>query len=197
MKHKNVKELISKYENEMKSFGTFSVSNAQSTGGRPEEIYLINEPQATFLITLFRNTKKVVAFKQELVRQFYAMRRTLQERQTQTWLETRHQSKLTRKSETDVLKQLVEHAKDQGSQNADRMYVVYSNLANKMTGVSKRELASVMQLNNLNTVENIILRSIQLGIAEGKHYKQIYQDCKQRLENYQEIAFLGPGREAV
>jgi len=197
VKHRNVKELFSKYEAEMKSFGTFSVSNAQSTGGRPEEIYLLNEQQATFLITLFRNTQKVVAFKQELVRQFYEMRRLLLERQTKTWLETRHHGKITRHAETDVLKELIDYAKDQGSQNADMLYVNYTRLANKMAGISKRDLASVMQLNNLTTIENIILRCIQLGIAEDKHYKQIYKECKRRLEDYQEIAFLGPGREAV
>lgn len=190
IKHINVKRLVIKYENELKSFGTFCVSNAQSTGGRPEEIYLLNEQHATFLITLFRNTKKVVAFKQELVRQFYAMRRLLLERQTASWQETRYQGKLTRKSETDVIKLLVEYAKDQGSSNADKLYMVYSKLANTMAGVSNRENASVMQLNNLNTIENIILRCIQLGILEERPYKQIYQDCKKRLISYQEIAFI-------
>ena len=36
-KHKNVKELILKYKKDLQEFGTFSVLNGESTGGRPEE----------------------------------------------------------------------------------------------------------------------------------------------------------------
>ena len=192
--HRKLKVTIRKYESEIKSFGLLASYGAESTGGRPEEIYQLNEEQATFLITLLKNTEVVVAFKVELVRQFYSMRRLLLERQTQTWQETRYQGKLTRKAETAVIKQLIEHAKEQGSQNADRLYLVYSKLANQMAGIDSRDTATVMQLNNLNVIENIILHCIQLGILEEKHYKQIYQDCKQRLTDYQEIAFLNPGK---
>lgn len=194
VQHINVKELIKDYQNDIQDFGTLSVLNRESTGGRPEKYYQLNEEQATFLITLLRNTKIVVAFKKELVRQFYAMRRILLERQTQTWQETRYQGKLTRKAETDVIKQLVEYAKDQGSQNADKLYLTYTKLANKMAGISSRDTANTMELNNLNVIENIILHCIQLGILEDKHYKQIYQDCKQRLVDYQKIAFLEPDK---
>lgn len=194
VQHQSVKRMILKNEKDLKDFGTLSILNRESTGGRPEEIYRLNEQQATFLVTLLRNTKVVVAFKSELVRQFYAMRRLLLERETQTWQETRYQGKLTRKTETDVIKQLVDYAKEQGSQNADKLYLTYTKLANKMAGVSHRNTASIMQLNNLSVIENIILHCIQLGILEDKHYKQIYQDCKQRLISYQEIAFLNPGK---
>jgi len=67
-KHKNVKELIYKYENDMKDLGTLSVLNGESKGGRPEQYYILNEEQALFAITLLRNSKMVVAFKKELSR---------------------------------------------------------------------------------------------------------------------------------
>jgi len=193
--HRRIKDAIRKHERQLKTFGLLGAYQTESTGGRPEEIYKLNEEQATFLITLLKNTDVVVAFKLELVRQFYAMRRLLLERQTQTWQETRYQGKLTRKAETDVIKQLVEYAKEQGSQNADKFYMTYSKLGNKMAGIASRDTANVMQLNNLNVIENIILHCIQLGILEDKHYKQIYQDCKQRLIDYQVIAFLEPSKE--
>jgi len=47
-----------------------------------------------------------------------------------------------------------------------------------------------MQLNNLSLAENIILHCIELGISQGKHYKEIYQDSKKRLEMFKDIAFL-------
>lgn len=189
-KHKNVKELIVKYQAEMMEFGTLSVLNVESTGGRPEQYYQLNEEQATFLITLLRNSTKVVAFKKELVRQFYEMRRFILERQTSTWVETRQQGKLARKVETDVIKQLIEYAKNQGSEHAEMLYVTYSKLANKMAGIKKRDEATVSQLNNLSLMENIILNCIQNGILMEKHYKDIYQDCKRRLELFKDIAYL-------
>lgn len=188
--HKNVKELIVKYQNEMREFGTLSVLNVESNGGRPEQYYQLNEEQATFLITLLRNSATVVAFKKELVRQFYEMRRFILEKQTSAWIETRQQGKLTRKSETDVIKQLIEYAKSQGSEHSDRLYMTYSKLANKMAGIKKRDEATVMQLNNLSLMENIILNCIQSGIMLEKHYKDIYQDCKRRLEAFKDIAYL-------
>lgn len=193
--HRAVRRLIEKYKTDLETFGKVCILNAPlETKGGVQEVtyYRLNEEQATFLITLLRNTKVVVAFKKELVRQFYAMRRLLLERETQTWQETRYQGKLTRKAETDVIKQLVDYAKDQGSHNADKLYLTYTKLANKVAGISSRDSASVMQLNNLSVIENIILHCIQLGILEDKHYKEIYQDCKQRLIDYQHIAFLQP-----
>lgn len=196
-KHKSVVALIKKHRSDFEDFGKICFSDLKSLnpkGGRPQRVYYLNEEQATLLVTYLDNNDIVRAFKKELVRQFYAMRKLLLERQTQAWQETRYQGKLTRKSETDVIKQLIEYAQGQGSQNADKLYLVYSRLANNMAGVSSRDAADVMQLNNLNTIENIILHCIQLGILEDKHYRQIYQDCKQRLASYQEIAFLEPGQ---
>lgn len=189
-KHKNVKELIVRYESDLKDFGTLNVLNGESTGGRPEQFYQLNEEQATFLITLLRNSKQVVAFKKELVRQFYAMRKFILERQSKEWQVTRQQGKLTRSAETDVLKHLVEYAKEQGSKNADKLYMTYSKLANKVIGINGRDNATVSQLNNLSLAENIILHCVQAGISEGKHYKEIYQDSKKRLEMFKDVAFL-------
>ena len=189
--HRKIKEAIRKYQEVMERFGKLSAPyQAESTGGRPEEYYLLNEEQATLLITLLKNTDVVIEFKARLVSEFYKMRQFILERKTQTWIETRKAGKLTRKAETDTIQKLVEYAKDQGSTHADMLYMTYSKLANKMAGISKRDEASVMQLNNLSLIENIILHVIDTGILTGKHYKEIYQDCKKRLETVKDLAFL-------
>lgn len=191
VRHDKVKESIRKYKTRVEKFGRLSPPHkGESTGGRPEEVYQLNEQQATFIITLMKNTDKVLDFKEELVKQFYTMRRFILERQTQSWIETRQQGKITRKSETDVIQQLVGFAKEQGSENSDKLYITYSKLANKIAGISKRDEASIMQLNNLSLIENIILNCIQVGMAMDKHYKEIYKDCKRRLETFKDIAYL-------
>ena len=47
------------------------------TNGGVQKIKMcrLNEEQATFLISLMKNTKQVVAFKKELVKQFYRMKK--------------------------------------------------------------------------------------------------------------------------
>lgn len=188
--HKNVKGLILKYENDLKDFGTLSVLNGESTGGRPEQYYQLNEEQATFLITLLRNSVKVVQFKKELVRQFYEMRKFILERQSNEWISTRYQGKLTRKAETDTIQKLVEYAQTQGSTHADKLYLTYSKLANGVAGIAERDTATISQLNNLSLIENIILHVIDAGIIAGRHYKDIYQDCKKRLDMFKDLAYL-------
>ena len=192
--HESVSAIIQKYCKDIEDFGIIEFSDLKSgnpKGGRPERIYYLNEEQATFVITLMRNNKIVVKFKKELVRQFYAMRRFIFERQSQGWIQTREQGKLTRKAETDVLKRLVEYAKEQGYNHKDNLlYINYTKLANKICGISGRDNASMEQLSNLTVAENIILHCIDYGIQENKYYKDIYQDCKKRLKMFKNIAYL-------
>lgn len=188
--HHAIRELIKKYRKDIEDFGTLLILNEESTVGRPTECFQLNEEQATFLITLLRNSKTVVAFKKELVKQFYAMRQLIMERNTQTWVEQRETGKLTREAETDVIQQLVEYAKEQGSTHADKLYITYSRLANKMAGISGRDNATFQQLNELSFIENIILNQIRQGMNRDMQYKDIYKDCKRQIELFKDIAYL-------
>ena len=168
------------------------LKSENSKGGRPEVIYLLNEEQATFLMTLMRNDGEdgvVVAFKMRLVEEFYKMRRHLEEKQTKAWIETRENNKKNRLKETDVIKLLVEYAKEQGSKNSDKLYITYTKLANTIINC-KRDEADISQLNNLTLVESIILQTIRIDMSLNMHYKEIYKDCKGRIEMFKEITYL-------
>lgn len=112
------------------------------------------------------------------------------EHNTLLWIEQRTQGKLIRNKETDVIKQLIRYAKKQGSTHADMLYMTYSKLANKMTGISDRDLASIQQLSELSFIENIILNQIRVGMEKELHYKEIYKDCKRQIELFRDIAYL-------
>lgn len=189
--HHAVRKLIKKYKTDIEDFGTLLISNEKSIGGRLLELFQLNEEQTTF-ITLLKNSRQVVAFKKELVGQFYIMRQLFIEKQSQQWQQTRLESKNTRKLEAEEIKQLVQYAKVQGSENAEKYYITLLKLANKTDGISstKRERANINQLNTLILVENIINHRIQEGIKQGLHYKEIYQSCKERLKQFKEIAYL-------
>lgn len=190
--HESVIATIRKYGSDIAEFGEIEFSDLKSgnpKGGRPEQICYLNEEQATFVITLLRNSKVVVKFKKELVRQFYAMRKFLIEKQSKLWTETRTANKENRLKETDVIKMLQDYAKEQGSKNSDKLYMVYTKLAKSVVG-GKRDSVSVSELNNLTLVESIILQTIQIDMSMGMHYKDIYKDCNDRIKRFAEIAYL-------
>lgn len=190
--HESIVAVIQKYEKDIADFGMIEFSDLKSgnpKGGRPERMYYLNEEQATFVITLLRNSKVVVKFKKELVRQFYAMRRFLIEKQSKLWNDTRLASKENRLKETDVIKLLVEYAKEQGSTHSDKLYLTYTKLANTIVG-GKRDDMTASELNTLTLVESIIKQTIEIDMSMGMHYKDIYKDCKARIEQFGEITYL-------
>jgi Rha family phage regulatory protein len=167
----------------------FALSRYKDSTGKFNPMYRMTKNGFTFLVMGYRG-KKAARFKEDYIKAFDAMEDFILERSTQTWIETRQAGKLTRKAETDTIQRLVEYAKEQGSTHSDKLYIIYTKLANKMAGVEKRDQATVMQLNNLSLMENIILHMIDTGILMGKHYKDIYKDCKARLETVSELAYL-------
>jgi Rha family phage regulatory protein len=167
----------------------FKVSSYTDESGKKNKMYRMNEKAFSVLVMGFTG-KKALEWKWKYSEAFEQMKDFISEKHTTTWIETRQAGKLTRKAETDTIQRLVEYAKEQGSTHADMLYVTYTKLANKMSGISKRDEATVMQLNNLSLMENIILHIIDTGILTGKHYKEIYKDCKARLETVSQLAFL-------
>ena len=107
------------------------------------------------------------------------------------WQETRQVAKGNRLLETDSIKEFVAYAKQQGSQHADRYYYHLTSLANKAAGITEgRDKAGIQQLNSLTLIEHIIKEVIRQGMAEGKYYKDIYVDGKERIRQFKEISFL-------
>lgn len=73
IKHKNVLETLRKYAQQLSLFGrvAFETRPFETAGGVQErEVALLNEGQATLLMTFMRNTAQVVDFKVALVKAF-------------------------------------------------------------------------------------------------------------------------------
>lgn len=191
--YRSVQRLIEKYENDLSEFGRvrFQITPFETNGGiQNKKLYYLNEEQAALIITYLKNTEVVRRFKKELVRQFFAMRKFIMERQSAQWQTARQQSKLTRSAETDILQQLVEYAKRQGSRNADKLYMVYTKLVNRTLGIQNRDTATVQQLNFLSLLENILLHVVEDGMRQELPYKQIYTLCKNHMNQFASIAYL-------
>ena len=96
VQHKNTLDLIKRYSNEIKVLGPLAfetrVGNRPQGGGEKTTFALLNEQQATFLISLSRNTPKVVEFKLALTKAFFEAREALNKSKVENKVE--HQSYL-------------------------------------------------------------------------------------------------------
>lgn len=188
MNRRTVNRLIQAHKADLEEFGILRFEIAEIKGrGQPERRYRLNEQQATLLMTYARNTETVRAFKKELVKQFYAMRSLLLERNSPIWQDTRSLTREVRRIEADAIAELVEYANDQGATAARWYYSTISRLANKTAGITNRDAARVEQLTALILIERVITEEIRAGIAAGKPYKEIYTAIQQRLLTFGEI----------
>lgn len=110
--HKDVLSLIKKYAEKIKRFGalTFKTQVSRKDGKASEKktVAYLTEQQATFLITLMRNTDLVVEFKLALVKAFFEMRQQLQlQNQPKT-------DSLPNYYTTEQIKELKDKARKQG-----------------------------------------------------------------------------------
>lgn len=84
--HRAVLQLVRNSAADLEEFGTLAFEMRKS-GGRPTEFALLNEAQATLLLTYMKNNDIVRAFKKRLVRGFFQLRRGDASVQTLTPLE--------------------------------------------------------------------------------------------------------------
>ncbi len=87
--------------------------------GRPVNEYMLNEQQTIFLGTLFRNTDKVLDFKENLAKEFVKQRiwiaNSILQRKNPDWQNVRRDGKLVYRQKTDVIQIFIEYATKQGS----------------------------------------------------------------------------------
>lgn len=103
LQHHSVTRSLRDYPEDFEAFGPLEFMDLKSInpkGGRPDRIYRLNEEQATLLFTYLKNTPIVRAFKKELVRQFYLMRKMITSQQL-----ARAALKPARRELTDVIKE--------------------------------------------------------------------------------------------
>ena len=189
-------ELIQRYEEKLNRWGKVQFTDLKSTnplGGRPTTVAFLNEQQATFLITLLRNSDVVLDFKSELVDQFYKMREILLQKRNAEWLEVRNATKVGYRELTDTIQQvLIPLAREQGSTAPDNVfYMNYTKSINKKLGIKakSRDKLPVGKLYEMEKMQSIANVAIRGQVAKGEDYHKIYRSTDQTLENYSRISF--------
>ena len=184
VQHKNIRELIYRYRDELEMFGVLTFETYKppkgSKGGRPTKVYRLNEQQATLLITWLDNTEPVRKFKLALVKAFYELKQKV------------FQLQLARELEKPQRRKLTDAIKDWPHRN-DYSYINFTNLLLKeVTGMNAKQLKAHHQSD---------LPSLDLLTIE-QH--QAYYDLENTVTvlidleyTYQEIKDTIQGKEKV
>lgn len=200
--HDSVKRLIRTYKNQLEEFGVlgFEIRKPTEKGGRPYEEFYLNEEQLTFLIMTFRNNEKVIDFKLRITKEFFRMKKALtklsEEKATQDYQIARKSGKKILEYKTDVVKDFVEYAINQGSTGYKKESLAYSNIAkmeNKALFIIEekfpnvREVLNTQQLMFVATADQIVEKALLEGMEKEMHYKEIYQLAKERVLKFAEL----------
>ena len=198
--HKSLIRTIDRHKKDFEDFGVLETLKYKSTGGRPTEEYLLNEQQATFLITCLRSFKhndKVIQFKKALVKEFYRMKNAILQAKAQhtnvDWIEARQKGKEIRLIVTDAMQEFETYAIEQGSTNANTYYM---NLTGMMNGLlfiingkfkNLRDLMTPKQLLIVTSAEYIMDKALKDGMKNKMFYKDIYKLVKERIQTYADL----------
>ena len=179
IENKAVNQMLRKYSERFKNKGKVTFKMSPSASGQKRRYALLNEEQCIFLLTLSRNTDKVVEFKDQLSKAFVDAR---------IKLALREQGKEYRCLCTDAIKRLVEYASVNGSGNADRYYSTFTQMISKAlfgstvvdkSTLNQHELSSLM---SAESIANKVINSM-LDTCPDIDYHNVYPAVKTAIED--------------
>ena len=170
--------------------------------GRPIDEIMLNEQQSIFLGTLFRNTEKVLDFKERLAGEFVRQRvwitNAIQQQKNPDWQNVRRDGKIVYKQKTSIIKDFVEYATMQGSKSAKRYYCNLANMENSALFFLEqrfkniRSILTIKQLMQISTADDVIEKALKEGMDQGLHYRSCYRLAKSRVAAFTEIIGKSP-----
>jgi len=168
----------------------FLLSSYTSSQNKTLPCYEITRDGFAFLCMGFTG-KKAAQWKEKYISAFNAMEKALlsanENSHDNQWLKVRSQSKAMRLQQTDVIKEFVEYATNQGSKSAKFYYKHYTNATYKALGLIQhkrpklKDTLDMMELSQLMVAENVAKQSIRKHMNNGEHYKSVFLLVKQDL----------------
>ena len=197
--HESVIRLVNEHKARFERWGQIYFTDLKSGNkngdfrGRPTKVAILNERQATFLITLLRNNDIVLNFKEQLVDQFYKMREILLNQQSEQWKEMRGATKDSCKELNAVIHELYLFAKANGcTATENKFFMNFYKLMNKTLGIDpkSRDKLPIWKLFDIDRLQFMAKTVIKGLLAKGEDYHAPYKKCKETFESYARIAFI-------
>ena len=173
VKHHAIQEHIRKQIGRLEQFGKVSFKMRPLQSGQQAKDYILNEQQATLLITFLKNTEQVANFKTNLVKAFFEMRDELSKRYLQRELE-----KPKRKTLTEAI-QIWEKAPKHAYSTLTNLLLKGATGKNKTQLMQERESENGIdsltsdELTNYQRLEDMAIAMINLNMG--------YQEIKELI----------------
>jgi phage regulator Rha-like protein len=208
LEHRAIMQLVRKYERDIHDVGTSAFRKQKfSTGGRTGEEAVLDEIQACFLITLMQNKPNVLKFKKALTKEFYRMRQIISalkdQRNDAEWQQQRIEGKQRYMVKIDVVKQFVDYATAQGSQNANKYYANLAQMENRALFFIEqkypnlRDVLDLRQLMLVAVADDVIEKALKEGMVNSLHYKECYQLAKDRVSALASVVGKSPVQNLI
>jgi phage regulator Rha-like protein len=158
--------------------------------GREYEVFEINESAYLKLAMQLSGYEKAEVVQDQIIEAFAMMKDIINNQQNNTWIEKRSEAKQIRQNETDVIKEFIDYAMDQGSRSASKYYMNITKMTNKalellmQTNEYKplRDLATITELGFIQMLDYRATLAIQDGMIRKLPYKEIYRYAKEEVE---------------
>ena len=153
-------------------------------------VYMMNR-QFFSLVSMRLTSKKAFEWQVRFNDAFYEMEKQIIQTQTNKsdieWTSNRLIGKTARLEETDVIKQFIEYATEQGSKNAKNYYGHITNATYKALGLMAqkhpkiRDQMSIYEVSELMLAERLAKNALLKYMEIGREYHDIYDSVKNDL----------------
>lgn len=168
----------------------FIQSSFTNKMGRIYKMYELNEQAYLKLAMQLSGYEKAEIVQDQMIEAFTMMKQQILNMQNNSWIAKRDEAKQIRQKETDVIKDFIEYATKQGSNNANKYYMNITKMTNKalelliQTDEYKplRDLATITELGFIQMLDLRATQAIEDGMNRQLPYKEIYKYAKEEVE---------------
>lgn len=182
VEHRSTFALILRYEDEFQEIDQLRFKNADGKrvqgGGNAERYALLTEDQSFFLLTLSRNSERVVRLKMRLVQAFRRARDGMEI--SKDYLPFYHQLHAE-------VRHLAEVAHASGSTTPECMFHISMNrMVNAVMGLESGERGTLTPQQRLAvaTANFIAQKAIEVALGAGADHHRAYLEAKRQVENF-------------
>jgi phage regulator Rha-like protein len=174
------------------SSGAIILDSTFKVRGRTFPCFEMNEQGYLYIMMQLGRYKNALTIQGLFIEAFTLMKNALNNQANLSWQTKRTNGKVTRREETDVIKEFVEYATAQGSKSANMYYSNITRMTNKSLellievkdGKPIRDLATVTELGFIQVVDHRAGQAIADAMSKGYPYKEVYIYAKKEVQTF-------------
>ena len=183
LQHHTITRTIRKHQERFERFGKVGFKIQAMESGQNTKDYILNEQQATLLVTFLKNTEQVANFKTNLVKAFFEMREELSKFRMQRALE-----KPKRKTLHDNIENWEQAPKHAHSTMNNLLLKAVSDrnakqLIAERGGYNGIDSLTSDELEQYQTFEDMVIAMIGLNMSYQEIKSMVFKNKKTRLES--------------